>query len=221
MPRLPLLSGVAREHLAAEVGLHRRARDAARAEGLHERAAVRLLVVGDPHHEDLNLDAEERAGKRERRSPLSRRRSRSRSSRDAGFLVVEGLRDGRVRLVAAGRAHAFVLVVDARRRLERLLEASGAEERARAPLPVHVADRLRNLDLALGRDLLHDERHRKERREVVGSDRLERAGMQHRRRRRRQVGHQVVPVLRDARFVEQILDGTAHGVPPRACVPIV
>ena len=74
-----------------------------------------------------------------------------------------------------------------------------------------VADRFRNLDLALGRDLLHDQRHRKERREVVRSDRLERARMQHRRRRRRQVGHQVVPALRHPRFVEQVLDAVVHG----------
>ena len=90
------------------------------------------------------------------------------------------------------------------------LETARAVERGRPPLPVDVAHRLRDLDLALGRDLLQDQRHREERREIVGADRLQRARMQHRRRRRRQVGHQVVPVLRDARFVEQVLDGVGH-----------
>ena len=119
-----------------------------RAVGLHQRPSVRLLVVRHAHHEDLHLDAEERAGKRERRAPLAGARLGG-DLLDAGFAVVERLRDRGVRLVAAGRADAFVLVVDARRRLQRLLEAPGAEERRRAPLAVDVAHRPGDLDLAL------------------------------------------------------------------------
>ena len=80
----------------------------------------------------------------------------------------------RVRLVAAGRADALVLVVDVGRRIERLLEAVGPVERARPVQAVGVADRLGDLDLALGRDLLADEGHREERRQVVRPDRLAR-----------------------------------------------
>ncbi len=130
---------------------------------------------------------------------------------DAGFLVVERLRHRGVGLVDAGGAHAFVLVVDARRGVERLLQPARAEQRRRPPLPVDVAHRPRNLDLALGAHLLLDQRHRKQRREIVGADRLQRPRVQHRGRRRRQVRHDVVPEFRDVGFVEQVLDGFGHG----------
>ena len=119
MPRLPLLSGVAARILRPHVGLHRRAGDAARTVGLHQRAAIGLLVEGDLHHEHLHLDAEQRAGEGERRSPLAGA-GLGADLLDPGLRVVEGLRHGGVGLVAAGRAHALVLVVDARRRVERL-----------------------------------------------------------------------------------------------------
>jgi hypothetical protein len=38
--------------------------------------------------------------------------------------------------------------------------------------------------------------------------------MQDRRRRTRQVGHDVVPVSGDVAFVEGVLDGIGHGAPP-------
>src|SRR5262249_53096514 len=131
----------------------------------------------------------------------------------AGVPVVEGLRDRGVRLVTAGRTHAFVLVVDARRRLKRLLESSRAKERSRTPLLVDVEHRLRNLDFAFGGHLLHDERHREEGCEIVRSHRLQRAGLEQRRRRDGQIGEQVVPVLRNARFVEDVFDRVAHMEP--------
>ena len=92
-------------------------------------------LYGHPHHEHENLDAEERARERERRSPLPGA-GLGRDLPDAGFLVVERLRDGRVGLVAARRTHALVLVIDARRRLQGLLETTRPIQRARAPLPV-------------------------------------------------------------------------------------
>ena len=128
----------------------------------------------------------------------------------AGLLVVEGLRHGGVGLVAAGGRDALVLVVDARRGLQRLLEAPGPVEGRGAPLPVDVAHRPGNLDLALGGDLLEDQLHREERRQVVRADGLLRPRMQHRRQGLRQVGRDVVPGLRDASFVEDVLDGVVH-----------
>ena len=77
-------------------------------------AAIRFLVVRHAHHEHLDVDAEERAGERERRAPLAGT-GLGGDLPDARFLVVEGLRDRGVRLVAAGRADALVLVVDAGR----------------------------------------------------------------------------------------------------------
>ena len=170
---------------------------AARAVGFHERAPVRLLVVGDAHHEYLHVDAEERTGERERGAPLSRA-GLGRDALHPGFDVVERLRHRGVGLVAAGRAHALVLVVDARRRLQHLLEPARAVQRGRAPLLVDFANRARDLYLTLGRDLLRDQRHREERREIIRAHRLLRARVEHRGRRRRQVRQYVVPGARDS-----------------------
>ena len=122
-----------------------------------------------------------------------------------GLLVVEGLGERGVRLVAAGRADALVLVVDVGRRIERLLEAVGPIQRAGTVQAVRVADRFGDLDLTLARHFLADEGHREERGQVVGPDRLVRAGVERRRGRDRQVGRDVVPGARDPRFVEDEL----------------
>ena len=58
------------------------------------------------------------------------------------------------------------------RRVERLLQPAGAEQRRGPPQLVGLAHRLRDLDLRLGRDLLEDQRHREDRREVIRSRRL-------------------------------------------------
>ena len=166
MPRLPGRVRVLGEDRAARVRLLRRARDDATAERLDEPAPVRLLVVRDPDHPHVDLEPEDPARERERRAPLAGARL-GREARDALLLVVVGLRDRRVRLVRAGRRDALVLVVDARRRLERLLEAARAVERRRPPLPVDRAHLLRDRDEPIGRDLLQDDLHREERREVV------------------------------------------------------
>ena len=127
-----------------------------------------------------------------------------------GLLVGVGLRDGAVRLVRAGRGDALVLVVDARGRIEQPLEPVGAVERRRAPEPVHVAHRLRDLDLGLHRDLLADQLHREDRREVVRPGRLHRARVQRRQRLAGQVGEQVDPVGRDAVLGERELGLGGH-----------
>src|SRR4029077_76089 len=114
----------------------------------------------------------------------------SRLGREAGhalLLVVVGLRQSRVRLVAAGRAATLVLVVDVGRRVERLLEAMCAVERARPVQAIRVADGLRDLDLAILADDLLDQLHREQRREVGWSDRLAGARMKDGRRRRREI----------------------------------
>src|SRR5207249_10267650 len=88
-----------------------------------------------------------------------------------------------VRLVAACRATALVLVVAARGRIERLLEAPGAVERRRPPQPIDVADLVGDLDPPLLAHLLLDELHREEWGEVLGPDRLAGPRMEGRRER--------------------------------------
>src|SRR5207249_8678058 len=121
------------------------------------------------------------------------------------FLVVVRLRHRRVRLVAAGRAHALVFVVNMRRRAERLLESPRTIEWRRPPQAIDVTDLVRDLDPALLADLLLDQLHREERRQILGPDRVLRGRVEHRRRRRLQVGLDVVPLRRDVLLVEQEL----------------
>ena len=96
----------------------------------------------------------------------------------------------------------------------------GAVQRARPVQAVGVPDGLRDLDLALLRDLLADERHREERREVGGTDRLERGRVEVRGRRDRQVRRDVVPGPRDPALIEHELRLTGirgrHPRPPVA-----
>ena len=205
-------SGVVRcalEHTAAVGGLGRRRRQAARAEGLHERAPVRLLVVRDAHLKHQHLEAEQVAREGQRRAPLART-GLGRQALDARLLVVERLRDGGVRLVRARRAHALVLVEDLRGRTQDLLQPVRAIQRRGTPEPVDLAHRLGDLHLALGGDLLHDQFHREQRREVVGPHRLQGAGVQHRGQRLGQVGLDVVPALRDAVLGQQVFGRFGH-----------
>ena len=142
-----------------------------RAPGLHHRPAVGLLVVADADHEHLALEVEQLAGERQRRAPLAGAGLGGELAH-ALALVVVGLRDGGVRLVRAGGRDALVLVVDVRGGVERALEAVRAVERRRAPQLVDLAHLLGDLDLGLGRDLLLDQPHREDRRQVVGAERL-------------------------------------------------
>ena len=66
--------------------------------------------------------------------------------------------------------------------------------------------------VALGADLLADQRHREQRRQIVGADRLAGAGMQD-GGGRRQIGGDVVPNARNPIFAHLILDAVAHTFP--------
>ena len=165
--------GMLREDRPAGLRVLRRARRRSRAPGLDQRAPERLLVVRDPNHVDLALEADQLARERERASPLAGA-GLGREPRPALLLVVERLRDRRVRLVAAGRADALVLVEDPRPRPDRLLEPARPVERRRPPEAVDVEHLLRDRDLRLLAHLLQDQLHREERREVVRPDRLAR-----------------------------------------------
>jgi len=96
-----------------------------------------------------------------------------------------------------------------------LCEPAGETKRRRPPHAVDVADRLGDVDGAFLRYFLQDQRHRKQRLEIAGTDRLLGAGMQHRRQRLRQIGRQIVPSLRNVLLVEDEFDLIAHAFLPR------
>ena len=192
MPSDPFESGCCGQNGAARLGLHAGAGRNRCAEGLHQRAAIGLLVVAHAHHVDLAVQAEERAGHRQRRAPLPRAGLRGQVF-GAFLLVVVSLRHGGVQLVRAGRADALVLVVDVRRRIERLLKPARAVERRRTPLRINLPHLFGNLDLALAADFLKNQAHGKQRSQIVRADGLMRAGVQRRRQRLGQIGKHVVP----------------------------
>ncbi len=194
----------------AHLGLVGRARRDGGAEGLHQDAAVRLALVGVADLPHLAGLAEDLRGERERRSPLAGP-GLGGEPHAALLGVVVRLRHRRVGLVRADGALALVLVVDPRGGAEGGLEATRAVQRAGTPQAVDLAHLLGDLDPPLGGRLLRDEPHREERGQVVGDQRLLRARVQRRRRGRREVGDDVVPVRRDVVLVEEHLRGFSHG----------
>ena len=187
------------------------------AEGFDHRAAVWLAVVRRANHEDLTLKVKEAAGEGQRRAPLASA-GFSRQLLDPGFGVGESLRDGRVWLVRAGRRHALVLEVDVGRCVERLLKAAGTVERRWAPELVDLAHLLRDVDLRLLRDLLHDQLFGEDAKEIFRPCGLLSGWVQRRQRFTGQVGSDVDPVGRDLVFCEQVLRcvvGHRSSSPPR------
>ena len=196
MPSEPVESGCsARIARPAAVSVGRRRVDDA-AERLDHDLAVRLLVVRRADLPDLAVEPELRAGERERGAPLARAGLGGQPA-DARLLVVVRLRHRGVRLVRAGR----------RRRPRTCSRCAPAY---RAPSPAGAPDTAATAATAGTR--------RAPRRGCRCSDRsltscamssignsgarssgptgCKRAGMQDRRRRRRQIGEQVVPLGR-------------------------
>ena len=119
-----------------------------RAERLHHDPAVRLLVVGRADLPHLALEAEQRAGEGQRGAPLAGA-GLGGELPDPGLGVVVRLRHGGVRLVRAGGRDALVLVVDPRRRAERLLQPVRPVQRRRPPQPVDVEHLVGDVDVPL------------------------------------------------------------------------
>ena len=207
--------GMQREDPPAGLGLVRGRGDAARAVALHQRAPVGLLLEADLDHVDVDVQAEQAAGERQRRAPLAGA-GLGRDPGDALLPVVVGLGHGGVRLVAAGGAHAFVLVVDPGGGIEQALEPARPVERRRAPQAVDVAHLVGDRDPRLPADLLRDQRHREQGCQVVRADRLQGSRMQRRGRGLGQVRREVVPFGRDPVLGEDRLQGAIvrHGLPP-------
>ena len=192
-----------------EAVVSERARDALGAEALHEGAPVGLLLEAHLHHVDHDLEPEEGPGERQGRPPLTRA-GLCGDALDALLLVVEGLGDRGVGLVAAGRAHALVFVIDLGRRLQGLLEPTRPIEGRGAPLAVDIAHGPGDLDLALRAHFLLDDGAREDHRQVVRPDGLLGAGMQDRVQRLGQVRVDVVPEAGQLPLVEQEFDRIAH-----------
>ena len=165
--RAGVLRGLGEDRAAGLGQLRRRAVDR-RPERLHHHPPVGLLVVRGADLPHLDVDAEQRAGEGERGAPLAGA-GLGRQLPDAVLGVVVGLRDGGVRLVRAGRRDALVLVVDLGRRAERLLEPVRAVQRRRPPQPVDVEHLVGDVDVPVLGDLLQDQVHREQRREVLGA----------------------------------------------------
>src|SRR6516225_10371087 len=157
-----------REDAPPRICFRARARHALSTPGLHQRLAVRFLLEAHFHHIDAYIEAKHGARKGERRAPLPGA-GLGGESLDAGLLVVKGLGHSGVGFVAARWAHPFVFVVDPGGRIERPLQPARPIERRWPPLTVDFADWFGDLDHALGRHLLLDQRHWEQGLEILWS----------------------------------------------------
>ena len=99
----------------------------------HHQFAEGLLIKTDAHHKDLAFQADQFAGESEGRTPLAGS-GLSGQPLDAELFVIPGLRDSRIGLVAAGRAYAFIFIVNLGRSAQEAFEPFGTAERGRTPL---------------------------------------------------------------------------------------
>mmetsp|Transcript_65118 Transcript_65118/g.115890 ORF Transcript_65118/g.115890 Transcript_65118/m.115890 type:complete len:324 (+) Transcript_65118:601-1572(+) len=162
-------------------------------ECLHHQPPVGLGIIRGPNLPDLTLQAEQGGGIGQGSAPLPRTGLGGDPLLPC-FRVVVGLWDRCVRLVGPRGGNPFVLVVDACRGAQQLLQSPGAEERRGPPAPVNLKDRLGNVNVALSADLLQNQVHGKQRGQIRGADGLVCAGVQWWGWRRGQVGDDVVPL---------------------------
>ena len=188
--RVPHRVGNRGPQRARVVGLVDRRGDHLTAPGLHHHPAIGLLFIRRPHHVDLALHVEEGARVAEGATPLPGA-GLGGEPFDALGLVVEGLGYCGVGLVGSRRGDRLVLEVDPGRRVQRLLQPPGPDERRRAPHPQDVE----NLAGDVGRHLLADQRHREQGREQVRGHRLAGPRVQRRLQWLRQMRDYVVPGL--------------------------
>ena len=179
-----------------------------RAPGLHHRAPVGLLVVAGADHEDLALEPEQRAGERQRRAPLA--------GAGLGRELLDA-RPARSRRPAGPRCWAC-----ASRRARRPRTCRRSSRACRAPAragargtaaSAATAGRRRGpasgiAIIGSGETSCIDQRHREDRRQVVGAGGLAGLRVQRRQRLAREVGEQVDPVRRDGVLAE---DDTSVG----------
>ena len=156
------------------VGIVDRRGDDVAAPGLDHHPSVRLLLVRGPHHVDLAFEIEEVAREGQRAPPLT------------GACL------------RAQPGDTFLFVVEGRRCTERLFHAAGADQGRGPPEAKDVGDGTGDVDPRLCGDLLADERHREQGRQVVGADRFAGCRMEGRIERSRQTRQHVEPGLGQA-----------------------
>ena len=187
-----LVVGILGEDILAGAGTHRRRCDDLCAVGLHDAAAIGLLLVRYLDHIYGCLEAEHLGCIAQRGAPLAGA-GLGGDIGDALFLAVVCLRQGAVELVAAHGAHALVLEIDVALGADSLFQAVGANQRGRAVRFIEVTNFLRNVDPAVGLvELLLRCLSGENMCEVVYSDGLLCAGVQH---GQRLVGHVCLDVI--------------------------
>ena len=195
--------GHLRQNRFAGLSLFARARNTFASPRLHHQPPERLLIEADPHHEHLTLQADQGTCETQRAAPLARTRFR-RQTFNPELLIVPRLRNRRIGLVAAGRAHSLVLVVDMRRRSQRLLQSMSPVQRRGPPLIQYLQYLLRDIDPSILTDLLLDQVHRKNRSQHVGRDRVA-VRPQRRLQRSWQIGCEIIPLPGDIFFIQKDL----------------
>ena len=141
------------QYLAPDLGIGAGAGHHLGAPGLHHDTAVGLLVVAHLDHVDLELQAQHLAAQGQGAPPLAGA-GLGGQALAALLLGVVGLGHGGVELVGACGAHTLVLVVDVGRGIEGPFQAEGTLERGGPPHLVDLLELLRDLDVALGAELL-------------------------------------------------------------------
>ncbi len=196
----PRRLGIVAQDRPARFGRVAGAGNAGSAPGLHHVFAIRLLLIARFDHVHLAFKAELGTGEGQRRAPLARAGFR-REAFYARRLVVVGLGDGRVGLVAACGRQALVLEIDPRRRLERFFKAIRPLKGGRTPLEQNGENLFRYVDPALRGHFLLYEVHGKHGGKLFGGDRFP-VGAAGRLQGPGQVRRQVVPLSRHLVFCQ-------------------
>ena len=131
--------GVGGQNIAAGLGAVRGGRIDAGPPDVHERPAVGLLVVAHLDHVDGAFHGEKVTGQGQGAAPLAGPGLGGQPF-DARRLVVVGLGHRGVGLVAPGGADGFVLIIDAGRGLQGLLQVVGPVQGAGPPQLVDAPD---------------------------------------------------------------------------------
>ena len=205
--------GVLREKFLSDGCVHRRRRNNLRVVRFHQNAAVRFLTIRNRDHVHFTFDVVQFARERKRAAPLSRARFGGDAFRACLFVVIR-LRHGGIRFVRTRWRNAFVFEINVRGRVQRFLQTSRANQRRWTPQfvffvhifgNVHVIRRVRT-----DADLLHNQFHRKDRREIFGTHRLAGARVDNGRQRRRKIILNVVPLLGHFAFLQKIFCLVGH-----------
>ena len=144
-----LVVGVDGQDVLSGPGGHGRGRGDRRPEGLHDAAAVGLLVEADLDHVDGALDAEFLRGVGKGPAPLASAGLRG-DVGDALLLGIPGLCEGGVELVGTGGGNALVLEIDVGGGAERFFQFIGTHERGATVGGILLADGLRDRDPFVG-----------------------------------------------------------------------